>query len=108
LGFRPAEAREPLREGLALAERCGARALERRARDELVAAGARPRRRELTGVDSLTPSERRVAAMAASGMTNREIAQALFVTVKAIRFHLGNAYRKLGVSNRDDLSPVLA
>jgi DNA-binding CsgD family transcriptional regulator len=46
--------------------------------------------------------------MAASGMTNREIAQALFVTVKAIQFHLGNAYRKLGVSNRDDLSPVLA
>ena len=85
----------------------GARAIERQARDELVGAGARPRRRQFSGVDALTPGERRVAAMAATGMSNREIAESLFVTVKAIQWHLTNAYRKVGVSSRDDLGAVL-
>lgn len=91
----------------AMAERCGALALERRARDELVATGARPRRRQLTGVDSLTPSERRVAEMAAEGLTNRAIAQSLFVTVKAVQWHLRNAYRKLDVRSREELPALL-
>jgi DNA-binding CsgD family transcriptional regulator len=101
------DAREPLREGLALAIGFGATALERRARSELLAAGARPRRRQFSGVDALTPSERRVAEMAASGMSNREIAEALFVTVKAVHWHLGNTYRKLGVSSREQLGPEI-
>ena len=46
--------------------------------------GSRPRKLVLTGVDALTPSERRVARMAAAGMSNKEVAQALFVTVKAV------------------------
>ena len=67
----------------------------------------RPRRLALTGVDSLTPSELRVARMAAGGRTNREIAQSLFVTPKAVEYHLANVYRKLGIRGRADLSGAL-
>lgn len=105
---RRAQAREPLAAGRELAHRCGATALERRALDEQRAAGMRPRRPARSGADSLSPSELRVAGMAAAGQTNREIAQALFVTPKAVEWHLTNAYRKLGVRSRRDLSRVLS
>ncbi len=88
-------AREPLREALELAQRCGAEPLAQRAREELLATGAHPRRERLSGPDALTPSERRVAELAAAGLTNREIAQALFVTTKTVGTHLGHIYRKL-------------
>jgi DNA-binding CsgD family transcriptional regulator len=103
---RRVDARESLRQGLELAQRCGASALAQRAHEELAATGARPRRIELTGVDSLTASERRVAQMAAQGMTNREIAQALFVTIKTVQKHLGNTYMKLDVT-REQLPAAL-
>ncbi|TML50310.1 MAG: helix-turn-helix transcriptional regulator, partial [Actinobacteria bacterium] len=89
------------------AHTCGAKPLAERAHAELLATGARPRRLVLTGLDSLTPSERRVAAMAADGMTNREIAQALFVTPRTVEVHLSNAYRKLGISSRSQLPQTL-
>jgi DNA-binding CsgD family transcriptional regulator len=101
------EAREPLRRGLELAQRCGATPLMERAHAELLATGARPRRMVLSGAEALTATERRVAEMAASGKSNREIAQALFVTRKTIEAHLGAAYRKLGIASRDDLAPAL-
>jgi DNA-binding CsgD family transcriptional regulator len=104
---RPADARDPLRRALELATACGAEPLAERARAELNAAGGRARREALSGVDSLTPSERRVAAMAAEGMTNREIAQSLFVTPKTVEVHLSSAYRKLGISSRRQLAAVL-
>jgi DNA-binding CsgD family transcriptional regulator len=100
-------AREPLLDGLALAARCGATALERRARAELAAIGVRPRTTERSGEDSLTPSEQRVAELAATGDTNREIAQALFVTEKTVETHLGRAFRKLDISSRRQLPDVL-
>jgi DNA-binding CsgD family transcriptional regulator len=100
-------AREPLLEGLTLAARCGARALERRARAELAAIGVRPRKTERAGADSLTPSERRVAELAATGGTNREIAQTLFVTEKTVETHLGRSFRKLDISSRRQLPDVL-
>ena len=77
-------------------------------REELVAAGARPRRSRLTGADSLTGSELRVARMAADGLGNREIAQALFVTVRTVEGHLTHAYGKLGIRTRGELGQVLA
>ena len=82
------------------ARRDGARrALWRRARGR----GRPPR----TGVAALTPSERRVVGLAAEGQTNRDIAQALFVTPKTVEVHLSNAYRKLEVRSRQELRPLL-
>lgn len=104
---RRAEARDLLRPGMELAHACGARALVARAREELLATGARPRRIVRTGADALTASERRVARMAAEGMTNREIAQALFVTMRTVEVHLTHAYQKLGVSSREKLPAAL-
>lgn len=95
-----------LGEGLELAHRCGARPLEEQALAELHAAGARPRRPVATGVEALTASERRVAEMATGGMTNKEIAQGLFVTLRTVEMHLSNAYRKLDISSRLELPDV--
>src|SRR5438128_12679055 len=96
-----AHVRVHLRQGLDLAHKLGATALESRAQTELAATGARPRRLMLTGLESLTPSERRVAAMAAENMTNKDIAQALFVTPKTVEVHL--SYRKPEISSRAQL-----
>jgi DNA-binding CsgD family transcriptional regulator len=101
------EAREPLREGAELARRCGATALVERGQAELIAAGARPRRVALSGVEALTPSERRVAGLAADGLSTPEIAQQLFVTVNTIESHLRHAYAKLGIHSRDELGPAM-
>jgi DNA-binding CsgD family transcriptional regulator len=100
-------AREPLLEALTLASRCGALDLQRRARAELAAIGVRPRTAEHDGAASLTPSERRVAELAAEGDTNREIAQILFVTEKTVETHLGRAFRKLNITSRRQLPDVL-
>ena len=101
-------AREPLRRALDVAESAGGMRLADAARAELVAAGGRPRRGRTTGADSLTPGELRVVELAARGLTNREIADELFVTTKAVRWHLGNAYRKLGISSREELAQWVA
>ncbi len=103
-----ADAREALRQGMELAHLCGAVPLVGQAREELVATGARPRRITRTGVDALTPSELRVARMAAAGMTNREIAQALFVTLRTVQTHLTHSYQKLEISSREELHDALA
>jgi len=104
---RRSAAREPLRRALDLAHRCGATALAQRARTELAASGARPRRELLSGIDALTPSERRVADLAAKGLTTRQIAEALFVTPKTVEFHLRHTYQKLDVNSREKLARVL-
>jgi DNA-binding CsgD family transcriptional regulator len=102
-----AQAREELRQALDLAYQCSAAALAASTHEELVAAGARPRTAALTGWDALTPSERRVAQMAAAGLTNREIAQALFVTPRTVEGHLTNVYGKLRVSSREELAGLV-
>jgi DNA-binding CsgD family transcriptional regulator len=107
-GRRRSDAREPLRRAFELASRCGAQPLAATARTELYAAGGRPRREALTGPDSLTPSERRVADLAAAGHSNRDIAQTLYVTPKTVEVHLTSAYRKLGISARTELSGALS
>ncbi len=101
---RRSEAREHLRQALELATLCGAASLAAHAETELLATGARPRRVALSGVASLTPSERRVAEMAARGPSNREIAQTLFVTQRTVEVHLTSIYRKLAISSRSQLA----
>ena len=68
----------------------------------------RPRRLVLSGVESLTPSERRVADLAAQGMSNRDIAQALFVTQRTVETHLTHAFQKLSIGSRDQLATALS
>ncbi len=103
-----ARAREFLRESLDLAHALGGLALADRARRELVVAGGRPRRDAMRGRDALTPSELRVAQLAAAGQTNRQIAQALFVTQRTVENHLTSTYAKLGISSRPELPATLA
>jgi DNA-binding NarL/FixJ family response regulator len=99
-------AREHLRRGLELAHRCGARPLVTEARAELLAAGARPRRPVFSGVDALTASELRVARLAAEGLTNREIAERLFVTERTVETHLRHAFQKLGIASRGNVRKI--
>lgn len=101
------DARDPLTQALDQATRCGARALARTAREELVATGARPRRDMRTGPDALTPSERRVAQLVADGLTNREAAQALFVTMRTVEGHLTQTYTKLNITSRRELAHAM-
>ena len=102
-----ADARATLAEGADLAHRCGATALVDHARAELRLAGARPRRIAQTGRDALTPAELRVAELAAQGQTNKQIAQALFVTLRTVEMHLSNSYRKLDIEAREQLLTAL-
>lgn len=100
-------ARERLEDAHLLAEDCRARPLAARAKTELAGLGVRPRGRRTTPLDALTAGERQVCELAATGLSNPEIAQALFVTRKTVETHLGHAYRKLGISGRGQLPDAL-
>ena len=104
---RRADARDPLRRALDLAERNGMRLLARRARDELHATGARPRRAALTGPHALTAAEHRVARLAAEGSSNREIAEQLYVTQRTVETHLTHVFAKLDIHARAELAVAL-
>lgn len=98
--------REPLVQGMDIAQQCGANALVEHAMSELRASGARPRRVERSGIAALTPTERRVAGLAAAGLSNREIAQELFVSTRTIETHLRSTFEKLDVHSRQELGPL--
>ncbi|MCK2238373.1 MULTISPECIES: LuxR family transcriptional regulator [unclassified Crossiella] len=100
-----AEARDQLRLAGALAQQCGATVVDRRIRAELRVSGARPRRQAHSGLEALTPTELRVANLAAHGLSNREIAARLFVVRRTVELHLSSAYRKLGITSRTELPP---
>jgi len=101
------DAADPLRRGLEFADACGAVVLVDRIERDLKAAGARPPRRNRRSPTALTPAEGRVAKLVAEGQTNRQVAQKLFVSVRAVEFHLGNVYTKLGISSRRHLAAAL-
>ncbi|HEV2774708.1 MAG TPA: LuxR C-terminal-related transcriptional regulator, partial [Solirubrobacteraceae bacterium] len=101
-------ASDALRAGMELANRCGTRSLVQMADAQLRLCGARPKRIATRGRDSLTPGEHRVSDLAAQGMSNKQIAQALFVTLRTVEMHLSNAYRKLEITSREQLPAALA
>ena len=96
---RKRAARETLEEALAAFEGVGARLWAQRVRDELQRIGGR---RAESG--ELTAAERRVAELVGQGLSNREVASALFVSAKTVEFHLRNIFRKLGVRSRTELA----
>jgi DNA-binding CsgD family transcriptional regulator len=104
---RVEEARAVLYRVIDDAEQMGMERVRARALDELVKAGGRPRRTRLHGPTSLTDAQRQVAELAASGDTNREIAERLFITIKTVETHLAAVYRKLGIGRREELAPLL-
>ncbi|MGW7367632.1 ATP-binding protein [Streptomyces sp. NPDC054841] len=101
-------ARIHLQQAVSVAHQIGATVVAEGAMAELRALGDRPRTRAFQGVDSLTPTERRVAGLAAQGMTNRDIAQHLFVGLRTVEVHLTNAYRKLDIDGRPGLAEALS
>ncbi|MEO6090129.1 MAG: AAA family ATPase [Umezawaea sp.] len=100
-------ARRQLRAAVDLAVRCGDIDAAGRARTALREAGGRMGEVPGRARDVLTDGERRVAELAAAGLTNRQIADALFVTVRTVESHLSNTYRKSGVQERADLATLL-
>jgi DNA-binding CsgD family transcriptional regulator len=100
--------REPLRRALELAHQCGATALEQQVREELLASGARPRRVTLSGIEALTPSERRIADLVAAGNTNRAVAEKLVLTTGTVNWHLKHIYLKLDIRSRQQLTELLS
>nr|WP_246324494.1 AAA family ATPase [Petropleomorpha daqingensis] len=101
------QASDVLRRALDLADRGGLQRLARLSRDELHACGARPRRTAVSGVESLTPAEHRVAVLAARGLSNPEIAQELYVTRRTVETHLTHVFQKLCIPTRSELPAQL-
>ncbi len=104
---RRAAARQPLTTAVELARELGVAAIAHRAQEEIAAGAGRRRRPRETGTQALTPSERRVALLAAEGRTTRQIAGELYVTPKTVEFHLRHIYRKLGVPSTRDALPAV-
>ena len=107
-GKRRAEARAQLRAAHEVFESCGAVPFAERARAELLATGEQVRKRAVPAGNDLTPQERHVAVLAASGQTNAEIAEQLFVTVSTVEFHLNKVFRKLGISSRRQIAAQIS
>ncbi|WP_162794990.1 helix-turn-helix transcriptional regulator, partial [Nonomuraea lactucae] len=115
---RRAEAREQLRTahrmfaGMGTTDEdsgaTGAAAFAERARRELLATGEHVRRRAVAGEHELTPQERQVARLAATHLTNREIAAQLFISTGTVEYHLTKIFRKLGITSRRSLPDALA
>jgi DNA-binding CsgD family transcriptional regulator len=104
---RRSEARTHLRAAHQMFDSCGAVPFAERARAELLATGEHVRKRTLPVPSDLTPQERQVALLAASGSTNAEIAARLFITVSTVEFHLNKVFRKLGISSRRQIASRL-
>ena len=112
LGDRASAARE-LRAAEAAFAEMGAARLQALAVRELRRIGRRVTRegrggrRDLTGAAALTARQREIATLASTGLTNREIADQLFLSQSTVETHLAGAFAKLGVKTRDALAPLL-
>ena len=101
---RRLDAREQLRHAHELFTEFGMEAFAERARVELEATGEHARKRTVETRDDLTPQEAQISRLAAQGATNQEIAAQLFVSPSTVDYHLRNAFRKLGVKSRHQLT----
>ncbi|MEY9931364.1 DNA-binding CsgD family transcriptional regulator [Catenulispora sp. GP43] len=104
---RRAEARAQLRKSYEMFTDMGAAGFADRARNGLLALGEQARTRGARADVDLTPQEKQVAALAAGGLTNTEIATRLFITTSTVEYHLNKVFRKLGITSRRQLSEVL-
>lgn len=104
---RRADARVQLRAAYEDFASWGAVPFAERARVELLATGETARRRTVDTQFHLTPQERQVAVLAASGLTNSEIATQSFVTTSTVEFHLSRVFRKLGITSRKQIGSRL-
>jgi DNA-binding CsgD family transcriptional regulator len=100
-------AQEHLSSAATAFEALGATPWLERARDELRASGRRLRARDADR-DRLTPREAQIAGQVAEGKSNREVAEALYLTPKTVEFHLTRVYRKLGVRSRSELVRIMS
>jgi DNA-binding CsgD family transcriptional regulator len=105
---RRTQARPALRQALATFEQLGAAPWAERAAAELAATGETAVRRGSPAVTALTPQERQIAGLLATGRTTREAAAALFLSPKTVEYHLRHVYLKLGIRSRDELTRVMA
>jgi DNA-binding CsgD family transcriptional regulator len=104
---RRTDARDQLRPALETFERLGAAGFGERARRELVATGETVRQRRTEMRDELTAQEVEVARLAASGHTNPEIGQQLYISPRTVQYHLRKVFRKLAISSRRELAGAL-
>ncbi|MDG6105555.1 helix-turn-helix transcriptional regulator [Dactylosporangium aurantiacum] len=104
---RPVESRAPLRAACTTFDALGTAPWAERARQELRAAGETSRIRPATGHDELTPQELQIARLAAGGLTNREIGQALYLSHRTVSTHLHNIFPKLGITARAQLHAIV-
>jgi DNA-binding CsgD family transcriptional regulator len=105
---RSAESRSPLRESVALFDALGASAWSRRARQELRATGEKVGRRAPDLRDRLTAQELQIAQLAAEGLSNRQIAERLFLSPRTIGGHLYRIFPKLEITARAQLRDAFA
>jgi DNA-binding CsgD family transcriptional regulator len=103
---RRVDARGHLRAALEVFEDVGAGPMAERARQELRASGETARKRDVSTAENLTPQELQTARLVAQGLSNREVAERLFVSPRTVEYHLSNAYQKLGVRSRGELSQL--
>ncbi|MGW6008056.1 AAA family ATPase [Streptomyces sp. NPDC055210] len=104
---RTLEARRQLTTVLETAERLGAGALAAAARIELRASGAAPAPTSAGPLEELTAQQRQIVQFAASGLSNREIGERLFLSPRTVGSHLYNVYPKLGISSRHQLRDLV-
>lgn len=100
---RRSAATEQLREARDILVRLGAAPYLRRCDQELAAAGRPAKDRPRADAHALTPQEHAVTRLVMRGLTNRQVARELVLSVKTVEYHLGNVYTKLGVSSRSAL-----
>jgi DNA-binding NarL/FixJ family response regulator len=102
-GRRRVDARTYLRAALEVFEDVGAEPWAERARQELRASGETARKRDVSTLENLTPQELQSARLVAQGLSNRDVAERLFVSPRTVEYHLSNVYSKLGVRSRGEL-----